>query len=79
MILKLIPAGKELARQHGTKGVLFGVNAHDWGGLTDTRTLNMKGNASLASLNFMMHYRYTRDERFLAEKAWPLLRELAAF
>ena len=79
VILKLIPAGKELAREHGTEGVLFGVNAHGWGGFTDTRTLNMKGNASLASLNFMMHYRYTRDERFLAEKAWPLLKELAAF
>ena len=79
VILKLIPAGRQLAREHGTKGVLFGVNAHAWGGFTDTRTLNMKGNASLASLNFMMHYRYTRDERFLVEKAWPLLKELAIF
>ena len=27
----------------------------------------------------MMHYRYTQDERFLVEKAWPLLKELATF
>lgn len=79
VILKLIPAGRQLAQEHGAKGVLFGVNAHAWGGFTDTRTLNMKGNASLASLNFMMHYNYTQDERFLVEKAWPLLKEVAAF
>jgi alpha-L-fucosidase 2 len=79
VILKLIPAGRKLAQEHGTRGVLFGVNAHAWGGFTDTRTLNMKGNASLAALNFMAHYGYTRDERFLVDKAWPLLRELADF
>ena len=77
VILKLIPAGKELAREHGTKGILFGVNAHGWGGFTDTRTLNMKGNASLASLNFMMHYRYTQDDASWSRrpgrfsKSWP--------
>jgi alpha-L-fucosidase 2 len=79
VILKLIPAGRQLAQEHGTQGVLFGVNAHAWGGFTDTRTLNMKGNASLAALNFIMHYNYTQDERFLVDKAWPLLKELAAF
>jgi alpha-L-fucosidase 2 len=79
VILGLLPAGRQLAQEHGTKGVLFGVNAHAWGGFTDTRTLNMKGNASLAALNFMMHYNYTQDERFLADKAWPLLKELAVF
>lgn len=79
VILRLIPAGRQLAREHGTQGILFGVNAHAYGGFTDTRTLNMKGNASLAALNFMMHYDYTQDERFLVEKAWPLLKELAEF
>jgi alpha-L-fucosidase 2 len=79
VILKLIPAGRQLAHEHGTQGILFGVNAHAWGGFTDTRTLNMKGNASLAALNFMMHYQYTQDERFLLDKAWPLLKELAIF
>ena len=78
-ILKLIPEGRKLANEHGTKGVLFGVNAHAWGGFTDTRTLNMKGNASLAALNFITHYQSTRDERFLLDKAWPLLKELAEF
>lgn len=78
-ILKLLPAGRLLAQEHNTMGVLFAVNAHAWGGFTDTRTLNMKGNASLAALNFMMHYQYTRDERFLTEKVWPLLKDLAAF
>ena len=77
VILKLIPAGKELAREHGTEGVLFGVNAHGWGGFTDTRTLNMKGNASLASLNFMMHYRTRRMSASWSRrpgrfsKSWP--------
>jgi hypothetical protein len=79
VILMLIPEGRRLARENGTKGILFGVNAHAWGGFTDTRTLNMKGNASLAALNFMMHYHYTHDEKFLVEKAWPLLKELAEF
>ncbi|MBA3937340.1 MAG: hypothetical protein H0X38_07750, partial [Planctomycetes bacterium] len=79
VILKLIPAGRALAAEHGTKGVLFGVNAHAWGGFTDTRTLNMKGNASLAALNFLMHWRYTRDDAFLVEKAWTLLHELDLF
>jgi len=79
VILKLIPAGKVLAKEHGTKGILFGVNAHAWGGFTDTRILNMKSNASLAALNFMMHYHYTQDEKFLVEKTWPLLKELAEF
>ncbi len=79
VILGLLPAGRQLAQEHGTKGVLFGVNAHAWKGFTDTRTLNMKGNASLAALNFLMHYQYTRDEGFLLEKVWPLLKELAVF
>ena len=79
VILGLLPAGRLLAQEHGTKGVLFGVNAHAWNGFTDTRTLNMKGNASLAALNFIMHYQYTQDERFLLDKAWPLLKELAVF
>lgn len=79
VILKLIPAGKQLAKEQNTKGILFGVNAHAWGGFTDTRTLNMKGNASLAALNFMWHYDYTQDESFLVNKAWPLLKELALF
>lgn len=79
VILGLLPAGRLLAQEHGTKGVLFGVNAHAWKGFNDTRTLNMKGNASLAALNFLMHYQYTRDEGFLLEKAWPLLKELAIF
>ena len=79
VILGLLPAGRQLAQEHGTKGVLFGVNAHAWKGFADTRTLNMKGNASLAALNFLMHYQYTRDEGFLLEKAWPLLKELAVF
>jgi rhamnogalacturonan endolyase len=79
VILKLIPEGRRLARENGTKGVLFGVNAHAWGGFTDTRTLNMKGNASLAALNFIMHYHYTQDEGFLVDKAWPLLKELTEF
>jgi alpha-L-fucosidase 2 len=79
VILKLIPEGKRLAQEHGTKGILFGVNAHAWGGFTDTRTLNMKSNASLAALNFMMHYHYTKDNSFLVQKAWPLLKELDEF
>lgn len=79
VILKLIPAGKELAKEQETKGVLFAVNAHAWGGFTDMRTLNMKGNAALAALNFMMHYNYTQDEQFLVDKAWPLLKEVALF
>ena len=79
VILNLIPVGRQLAQEHGTKGILFGVNAHAWGGFTDTRTLNMKGNASLAALNFMWHYDYTQDEGFLVNKAWPLLKELALF
>jgi len=79
VILKLIPAGRQLAAEHNTKGVLFAVNAHAWGGFTDARTLNMKGNAALAALNFMNHYNYTQDERFLVDKAWPFLKELVAF
>jgi hypothetical protein len=79
VILKLIPEGQRLARENGTRGVLFGVNAHAWGGFTDTRTLNMKGNAALAALNFMNHYNYTQDEKFLVDKNWPLLKELVLF
>ena len=39
----------------------------------------MKGNAALAALNFMNHYNYTQDEKFLVEKTWPLLKELVLF
>lgn len=79
VILKLIPAGKRLAADSGTKGVWFSVNAHAWGGFTDLRTLRQKGNAGMASLNFMMHYNYTQDEKFLVQKVWPLLKELDLF
>jgi len=78
-ILKLIPAGEKLALDNGTKGIWFSVNAHAWGGFTDLRTLNQKGNASMSAMNFMMYYDYTQDENFLVNKAWPLLKELDLF
>ena len=33
VVLKLIPEGQRLARENGTRGVLFGVNAHAWAAL----------------------------------------------
>jgi len=85
--LRLIPTAKRMAstpdatKQHDyvSQGVLFGVNALSWGEFADERTLHMKGNAALSLLNFMMHYEYTRDEKFLLRTVWPLLKELELF
>ncbi len=79
VISQLIPPAKELAIENGTKGILFATNATPWGTFVDKRTLNMKSNASLATLNFIMHYGYTQDEDFLVDKLWPLLEELIVF
>ena len=79
VILKLIPAGKKLAKDNSTVGIWYSVNAHAWSGFTDLRTLGMKGNASMAAMSFLMHYNYTQDENFLVNKCWPLLKELAIF
>ncbi len=78
VVLRCLPAARQMARRHGSRGILFGIRISPWGGV-DTRTLNQKGNASLTAMNFIMHYGYTRDDQFLVDTAWPVLRELAVY
>ena len=88
--LKLIPHAKVMAetnvkrgldasKWYTSRGVLFGINAHTWGAFADERSLHMKGNAGLSLLSFMMHYEYTRDDDFLLNTVWPLLKEVELF
>lgn len=75
--------GRVSAREmYGARGLVVHHNTDIWG---DSGPIDALGGgvwpmgASWLSLHLWMHYEYTRDRAFLAERAYPALRENALF
>jgi len=74
--------GRDAARKLGCRGFCVGhtTDAWRWSAVFGYAVYGMwpMGGAWCAS-HFMEHYRFTQDETFLREEAWPVLTENAAF
>ncbi|MCB9844806.1 MAG: glycoside hydrolase family 95 protein [Phycisphaeraceae bacterium] len=78
----MLPSGRDLARQMGCRGVTMGHEADVWlwTGLTGQPVWGMWPHAAgWMSRHFYEHWRFTNDEAFLRERAFPFLRECALF
>lgn len=78
----LVPDGRELARRLGCEGTAMGhtTDVWLWGSLQGQPVWGMwvAGGGWMAQ-HYMEHYRFGQDEAFLVERAWPYMREVAAF
>jgi len=76
-----IPDGRRLARElFGCRGIYFPIVADATGlGNPDNLTYSFPGTAGWIAQHFWRHYEYTSDRDFLARRAYPFLREVAAF
>ena len=82
LIEGLVPAGRELARRFGCGGFTFGhtTDVWRWAALQGQCVWGMWPlGAGWCSAHFMEHYRFTGDRQFLRGRAYPVLREAAAF
>ncbi|AQT67448.1 Trehalose and maltose hydrolases (possible phosphorylases) [Anaerohalosphaera lusitana] len=78
----LVPNGREMAKSLGSKGSAAGHTTDAW---QWTAPIGYVGygmwpmGLGWCSAHFMEHYRFTGDEEFLRERAYPLLKESAEF
>jgi alpha-L-fucosidase 2 len=76
------PGGQAARRVFNASGWTLLLNTNAWGytGLIDWPTAfwQPEAGAWLAS-QYYEHYRYTRDERFLRERVWPVMKGAAQF
>ena len=74
--------GRENAKRLGMRGFMFGHTTDAWL-WTAPQGQPVWGmwpmGAGWCSAHYMERYRFTRDERFLRERAWPVLKEAAEF
>ncbi len=84
MLNRMLPRGKEVAKQmYNCRGFVCHHNTDLWADCCPTdRNLGSSywplGGAWLA-LHLWDHYDYTRDKLFLADTAWPILKESSTF
>lgn len=84
MLNRMLPRGKEVAQQmYNSRGFVCHHNTDLWADCCPTdRNLGasywLLGGAWLA-LDLWDHYDYTRDEQFLTNIAWPILKESSMF
>lgn len=78
----LVPNGRELARKLHCGGAAFGhvTDAWQWAAVQGQPVWGMwvAGGGWLGQ-HYMEHYRFTQDRTFLAERAWPFMRDMASF
>ena len=77
-----IPHGREAAlKLYGCRGVWFPIQTDVWGRMTpESRGWAVWiGGAAWMASHFARHWRYTRDETFLKNRAYPFLKEVATF
>ncbi|TCO19672.1 hypothetical protein EV652_11371 [Kribbella steppae] len=60
-------------------GALFPVGIGPYGSTTDDVYLNQVSNILFTASQYVEYYDYTRDERFLRDEAYPVLRDAAEF
>lgn len=78
----LIPNSRELAKTFGFKGIALGhtTDVNLFAALTGHPVWGMwVMGAGWCSEHFMEHYRYTRDRRFLKDRAYPYLKLCSEF
>ena len=79
---RYIPHGKEMAKKlYGCGGVWMTIQTDVWGRMTPESKgwAVWTGAAPWLASHFTKHWKYTRDEKFLRERAYPFLKEVAAF
>ena len=79
---RYIPHGREAAKKlYGCRGVWFPIQIDVWGRMTpESRGWAVwAGGAAWMASHFARHWRYTRDEAFLRDRAYPFHKEVAAF
>jgi len=81
-IERQVPHGRKAARDlYGCDGVWFPISTDCWGRCTP-ESLGWAvwiGAAPWLAQHMWWHYEYGRDRKFLAERAYPLFKEIAAF
>jgi alpha-L-fucosidase 2 len=78
----MVPDGIDLARKLGCAGVAFGhvSDAWMWSAVQGRPVWGMwPHGAGWLSQHMVEHWRFTRDERFLRERAYPFTRHVARF
>lgn len=79
---RYMPHGREMAKKlYGCLGTYFTLQTDVWGRMTPESKgwAVWTGAAPWLASHFAKHWRYTGDEQFLRERAYPFLKEVAAF
>ena len=82
LIEEYVPYGKVMAQHlYGCKGVTMTLETDVWGRVTPEGYgwAVWIGAAPWLGQHMFMHWRYTKDEKFLRERCYPYLKEVAAF
>ncbi len=81
-VRRWLPEARRYTRDYwGCAGVQFSCCASPTGIVPPAylTTMHWAGHAAFVAQNFWTHYRYTHDEEFLRDVAYPLLKECAEF
>lgn len=82
-IESLVPAGRKMAHDaYGARGFVAHHTTDAWLHTAPFGKVQYgmwPHGAGWSTQHFMEHYRFTQDEAFLRQRAWPILREAAAF
>ena len=79
---RCVPHAKEAARKlYGCRGIWFPLQTDAWGRMTpESRGWCVwTGGAAWLASHFTRAWRYDKDEAFLKDRAYPFLKEVAAF
>jgi hypothetical protein len=69
-----------MAKTHGWKGVHYPTHIGPWELMTEGwKDLGQRSDAAYAALNYITHFDYTRDIRWLETVGYPFLAEVATF
>ena len=79
---RYIPHGREMAKKlYGCRGVYFTLQTDVWGRMTPESKgwAVWIGAAPWMATHFVRYWKYTLDEDFLVNRAYPFLKDIAAF
>ncbi|MBE6607865.1 MAG: alpha-L-fucosidase [Ruminococcaceae bacterium] len=82
LIERYVPYGREMAKNlYGCKGTTFTLQTDVWGRVTPESKgwAVWVGGAPWLCQHLFMHWRYAKDEKFLKERCYPVLKECAEF
>jgi len=79
---KFVPHGRQAARRlYGCRGIYFPIQTDAWGRATPESYgwAVWIGAAAWLGQHFWWHYEYSQDLEFLAQRAYPFIKEVALF